>query len=481
MRARHFGKLRIAFVNAKSVFVVSAKPMRAFSFALSALAGLITASSLPTASSAADLLGVRFGERAANKTRIVIDLDGPVKYTLAGDDEGAGRLHVKLAGAGAEGIRARNGLGSVKRFTVSSDSDATRLVFSMARSAKVENHFTIPPRNGVKKHRLVIDLTNASEDAFLASVPRRYETVAEVLKASDTVTGAPAAVQADVPEKTAAAPAARVAATPTLRPQTLPAAPVSPAPVPPKPARYVVVIDAGHGGGDPGAIGASGIREKAVTLAAAKALRDRLATRDQRYTVVMTRKDDERLALHQRARLARDAKPDLFISLHADAHSNKKLRGGSVYTLSQEGAKRSAREAQRQENFVVGDLDMSEVEPELGKILYDFAQRETINASSRFAEVLLAQLNGVTPLLNNSHRKEDLRVLLAPDVPAVLLELAFISNKQDEANLKSPKWRRKTAEAVAVAIDKYFAEKEELQRQSGLRRSGLRRSSSNSG
>jgi N-acetylmuramoyl-L-alanine amidase len=144
------------------------------------------------------------------------------------------------------------------------------------------------------------------------------------------------------------------------------------------------------------------------------------------------------------------------MSIHADAHKDSKIRGGSVYTLSEEGEARSAREALAQGNYHVHDLDIGDVDPGISGILYDVAQKETETESDRLAEILSSRLVGVTPLLNNTHRRGNFKVLLAPDVPAVLLELAFISNEKDEKNLTSPAWRKKTMTAVAGAIDAYF-------------------------
>ena len=174
---------------------------------------------------------------------------------------------------------------------------------------------------------------------------------------------------------------------------------------------------------------------------------------------MLTRSEDKRLAHEERSRIARDAKAGLFISLHADAHSDPKVRGGSVYTLSDEGTERSAREALANGNYNVFDLDVGQAGQQVGGILYNLAQRETANESDRFAEILISKLSGVTPLLNNTHRRGNFKVLLAPDVPAVLLELAFISNKQDEANLRSTVWRKRAMGAAAAAIDGYFQQR----------------------
>ncbi|MGE0407758.1 MAG: N-acetylmuramoyl-L-alanine amidase, partial [Amphiplicatus sp.] len=146
----------------------------------------------------------------------------------------------------------------------------------------------------------------------------------------------------------------------------------------------------------------------------------------------------------------------LFVSLHADAHRDSSLRGASVYTLSEEGGRRSKAEVRAQGDYQVWDETINDKEPVLSTILLDKAQDYTQTNSARFADLVIAHLKGVTPLINNTHRTGDLYVLLSPDVPAILLELGFISNKADEANLKSPAWREKAMTALAGAIDSYF-------------------------
>ena len=148
-----------------------------------------------------------------------------------------------------------------------------------------------------------------------------------------------------------------------------------------------------------------------------------------------------------------------LVGVDEDAIADSKVRGGSVYTLSDEGTERSAREAREKGDYLVFDLNIGEADPQVGGILYNLAQRRTSNESDAFAELLIDRLSGVTPLLNNTHRRGNFKVLLAPDVPAVLLELAFISNARDEANLSSHAWRKRTMAAAAAAIDAYFQQK----------------------
>ncbi|MEO1674906.1 MAG: N-acetylmuramoyl-L-alanine amidase [Pseudomonadota bacterium] len=216
-----------------------------------------------------------------------------------------------------------------------------------------------------------------------------------------------------------------------------------------------IVLDPGHGGSHPGAIGLGGTYEKTVNLQAAKIL-SKLLTDTGRYRVLLTRSDDTKVELDQRADIAHANNAKLFLSIHADGNDNRSLRGSSVYTLSDEGKKRSVAEARERDDYQIADASMSEFSPVLGNILFDVTQKEFDRESRIFADLLLARLKGVTPLIKNAKRSEDLKVLLRPDLPAVLLEMAFISNREDEANLINPKWQRRTMKAVARAIDDYF-------------------------
>lgn len=367
---------------------------------------------------AGELEDVRFGAWEKDETRVVLDINGATDYFISGDEKGFGRLIVDFSGS-SRGFLERKGDGHVARYTVAAAEEGrSRVILEMGRTAKIKDHFLLPPKGDVAHYRLVIDLASSSKADFIASIPSRYEDLAAVIEAATANAPTPAAAIV-------------------------------------KPRSYIIVIDPGHGGADPGAIGQGGAREKDVTLAAAKQLAEFLENKGG-YHIVMTRAGDMRLGLEERAVAARRAGADLFISLHADAHSDPKLRGGSVYTLSEEGGQRSAREARNQGDYHVYDVNIKDHSPEVGGILFDLAQRKTKNESSHFADMLVANLVGVTPLVNNSHRTADLFVLLAPDVPAILLELAFISNKDDEANLISPAWRKRTMAAVADAIDEYF-------------------------
>lgn len=218
--------------------------------------------------------------------------------------------------------------------------------------------------------------------------------------------------------------------------------------------RRTIVIDAGHGGRDPGAVGVTGVREKDVVLDAALNLRDALEHRG-RYRVALTRDADRFVELEDRVRFARDQHADLFISVHADSHANREAQGASVYTLSENGADR-AQNMMAAQNW---DIDLGQVRRGgvVGDILVDLAQRETTNRSAQFARAVIPRLGQVAPLLRNTHRNAGFFVLLAPDVPAVLIETGFLSNVADERRLSDPSARQRLAEAMAGAVDAYFA------------------------
>ena len=220
--------------------------------------------------------------------------------------------------------------------------------------------------------------------------------------------------------------------------------------------RTVIVLDAGHGGKDPGSVGQSGLLEKTVTLAAAKQLQEILVKRG--YTVIMTRDGDTYPKLEERIEVARAEDADLFLSIHADAATTPKVRGASVYTLSAKGERRLNQQLRDDGNFIVFNKNIGEKAKDdaTKDIILDIASRETRSTSSKFANMVVEKLQTAVLMVNNTHREANYVVLLSPDVPAVLLELAFISNSEDEKNLNSVTWRRKTMVAVADSIDAYF-------------------------
>jgi N-acetylmuramoyl-L-alanine amidase len=293
----------------------------------------------------------------------------------------------------------------------------SRVVIDASAPMIVKAAFILPP-SGSNGHRLVVDLAPTDRDTFLTA---SNESVAK-----------------------------RVA----LRAPSLNAPP--PVPAPASDLRRVIVIDPGHGGVDPGALGHKH-HEKEIVLAAAKTLAQKLE-QTRRYKVVMTRDRDAFVGLRERISIARRAGADLFVSLHADSIDDTSLRGLSVYTLSETASDQEAAALAVSENKVdiIAGLDLSDQAPEVTDILIDLTQRRTKNLSARMAAHVVEEMAKVTPLLGRSHRFAGFAVLKAPDVPSVLVELGFLSNPTDHKNLEDPAFRNRLADGLARAIDSYF-------------------------
>ena len=353
-------------------------------------------------SSASGVIKVRFGGDQRT-TRVVLELDRSAHGRML-DSDVPGRMVVALPGVDVAGDPGGSGQGLVRSWSMDQVAGAAALQLSLTRPARVIRRFMLAPSEGAPRYRYVIDLaaTGPADPPGLAQ--------AKLTRVVDT-------------------------------------APVH--------ARKVVVIDAGHGGKDPGALGQSAF-EKDVTLAAAKALKKRLE-RDGRYEVVLTRGQDGFVPLESRVQLARRAEADLFISLHADAGADAQIRGATVYTLSDAGSDRAARNLMGKDNWFI-NVNMPSRDKAVNQILLDLTQRATKNQSSAFAERLVSRVGGETVMLQHSHRAAGFVVLLAPDVPAVLLEMGFITNGQDEAMLTDSRRRARLMGTVGDAIDDYFAD-----------------------
>ncbi|HEY6633398.1 MAG TPA: N-acetylmuramoyl-L-alanine amidase [Rhizobiaceae bacterium] len=220
--------------------------------------------------------------------------------------------------------------------------------------------------------------------------------------------------------------------------------------------RFTVVLDPGHGGFDGGAAGQSGTVEKDITLTFATELRDRLRA-DGRYNVFMTREKDEFLRLDDRVRIAREREADLFISIHADTIRLKGIRGATVYTVSDRASDADAQALADRENLSdqLSGIEIEEKDHEVADILVDLIKRETHSFSMRFARSLIGELSTTVGLINNPHRFAGFKVLKAPDVPSVLLELGYLSNSKDEEQLKDAEWRAKAAASISKAIEQF--------------------------
>lgn len=421
---------------------------------------------------AADIGDIRLGRDGKGTTRIVLDLSEMAPWRVTVRKSGSGRkmVAVELAASrfAIEGKPGQSGtadgLGAIGSYAwQAGHADRAQLLFELSETSVPSAAFIIKPKGGMRHTRLVIDLVAASDTEFTAAMARPKGPLAAVNKASaeDLADGREAPFgggetrkMVDMAEAIAADLETSVPAQPLRLASAVPVPRV-------KPARHtalrpLVVIDPGHGGKDPGAIGVADTHESNVTLAAAKKLKEILLKRG--YRVKMTREKDIYIELEERLMMARRENADLFLSIHADANARADLRGASVYTLSDRGESRIISKARNKGDFQLAGFDMSTVDRSIHQMVFDMETSGNRRASSVFANTLIESLQGTVTMVNNTHREGNLMVLLAPDVPAVLLELAFMSNAEDEKNLNSRAWRRKTMTSVADGIDTYFEE-----------------------
>jgi N-acetylmuramoyl-L-alanine amidase len=303
------------------------------------------------------------------------------------------------------------------------------LVFKLDRPMSVARMLTLPPTGSVKAYRLILDLETVSDARFSSKARKDVKRLAKALAepvSEDRLAGAMASDRRDQRLK--------------RKPGT----------------KYLIAIDAGHGGKDPGTKAANGILEKDITLSAARMLKT-LLEQDPTYQVTLTRDADTYVELEDRVTRARNAGADLFISLHADAAKSKEVAGASIYTISARGEQRIDKEAGRNKWIIPIEDGTPE---QVSGILEDLVKRETKTRSAEFAEALLPELAKAGPVLRGTHRSAGFYVLLAPDVPAVLLELGFLTHPEDAERLASETGRMRSMHAIRNGIDQYFAAQE---------------------
>jgi len=221
--------------------------------------------------------------------------------------------------------------------------------------------------------------------------------------------------------------------------------------------KRVIVVDPGHGGVDPGTLGRSGANEKTITLKISKAIKRQLEA-SGRYKVYLTRENDIYIPHRRRFGKAKQLGADLFISIHVDAIKNSRVRGGTVYTLNEKASdKESARLAAKEnKSDVLAGVDLAETDNEVSNILIELAQRETMNSSARFAEILVPKMRQQVNMHKRGHRFANLLVLKSPDIPSVLVETGYITNKADARMLNSADGARRISKAINGAVDSYF-------------------------
>jgi N-acetylmuramoyl-L-alanine amidase len=443
------------------------------------------------AGSAAQLFDVHLSA-SGSQTEIVLGLAQQTQFQVGLEPSGdGGRVTADFAGINlVPGSAVMRGVGLVKSYHAEPlPGGGVRLVLDLARPAVISSTRSFPASAG-KPPRVVIDLAagitggtriTASPAPRPAAPPAKPapqpDEIGALLQQPDPVapTPEPPAIKPS-PVAIAVKPDAAAAKVDT---KVTPAAVTIEAPVKPRASerpsiaaiispKRTIVIDAGHGGIDPGAESVAGYHEKEITLATARLLRTALE-QTGRYKVVMTRDSDVYLKLHERVARARSAHGDLFISLHADSvadsgyqsASARGTRGASIYTLSQTASDaESERYAQRENRAdAIGGVDLGDQSDDVAGILVDLTVRETVNDGNRLANMMVQSLEsgGIGILPTTPHRSAGFAVLKSPDIPSVLIEMGYLSDMSDARALADRRHQSQIARAIVDGVDHYFS------------------------
>ncbi len=378
----------------------------------------------PSTARAARISALRVGQ-GIGSVRIVLDADAKFKYHAFLLTEPK-RLVVDTQDIDVDPKVEKNleANGFVSRVRLGNTGvNGIRLVMDLQKPAIIKKVFLLPPQSNFS-WRFVIDMEVASDREFASKVGSEH-----------AFSGDNAPVQSAVKAKN----------------------PTSKANANTSKSQKIIVLDPGHGGVDPGAIGVSGVYEKNITLAMGRELKE-IIEKQYGYKVYLTRNRDVFIPLRDRVKIARQHNADLFLSIHADSARNRKAKGLSVYTLSETASDKEAAALAEKENKadIVAGLNFAEHSKEVSDILLNLAQRETMNRSAEFASFMVQEMRKSTHTLDNTHRFAGFAVLKAPDVPSVLMELGYLSNAEEEKQLQQKSHRHKLAISAAKAIDRYF-------------------------
>ncbi len=391
--------------------------------------GLLFFCSFDALAAQGNITNMRIGQQVGS-VRIVFESDTSFNYKafLLNDPK---RLVVDVYNMNIKQTLSADPTNLVSKTRIGNlEGNNKRVVFDLKKPALIKKAFVLEPQSNMK-WRFVMDIVLCSERDFKAKTGIKFalsnqssapkQTVAE-----DKVSWVPKNVEK--PRKTR---------------------------------KKIVVLDPGHGGKDPGAIGAYGkTYEKNITLAMGKELKALLEKKG--YTVYLTRSTDIFIPLRQRVKIAQKHKADLFMSIHADSALNRNAKGLSVYTLSETASDKEAAALAERENKVdiIGGVDFSGNSREINDILISLSQTDSRNKSSKFASYIVSEMSKSIKLISDTHRFAGFAVLKAPDIPSALLEMGYLSNRSEESLLKQKSYRAKLADSVGKAIDKYFNDPE---------------------
>lgn len=366
-----------------------------------------------------------------DRARLIVDLSAASDFAVATIAEPDLIIAVDIRAKSniAQNESTPAGIGLVRAFSVEDAAPGrVRAWLRLTGPAKVQQAYMLEAA-GDQPARLVVDLIPASADEFFARADLDLKAAAD----------SQASVVAEAEEK------------PASSEPVAPSTPAAPRPL--------IVLDPGHGGVDGGAEAPNGVKEKDIVLAFAKILQ-KLLVDTGKFDVALTREGDEFLKLEDRVALARQNKADLFISIHADSFQDEAIRGASIYTRDENATDALDKVLAEQENKVdlIAGFAVPRMEDQVVDILVDLMRREMRRQSFKAARSIVNQMSSKVRLRRFPLRRADFLVLQSPDVPSLLLELGFLSNANDIANLTAASWRDKVAEALAAGIDGYFDE-----------------------
>lgn len=420
---------------------------------------------------ALDVNEIRFGQHPG-KTRVVVELSAATAFrafVMGGPDRLVIDLPAYQWNVGDVALRGAPDVAAIRQGPL--QPGFNRIVIDTKRPVAISSAFIIPANQGLPD-RLVIDftpgagtpgkvfgklainesgqtLTESATSAAIVAAPLRDGKAPQTLGTLPLRKPPPPSAAPEYAYETAIVKPAR-------KPENSDSAPAAPRLAAGK--KPVIVIDAGHGGVDPGAIGTNGVFEKHVTLAMARELKNQLEASGN-YEVHLTRDSDKFIRLYQRVDIARSKKADLFISLHADTIGKNNVRGASIYTLSEKASDAETAELAERENKVdlIAGADLSHADKEVASILVDLSMRDTMNQSKFFANTLVDKVRGDgLRLLERPHRYAGFAVLKAPDVPSILMELGYMSNNEEARLLNDPAHRQRLGAALRKGVDAYF-------------------------
>ena len=412
---------------------------------LACVTAVATLTAVPA--SAADVKAAR-AWAGPEYTRVVFDLSGPASYKMSQGDV-PGSVVLDIAGSSVTGdFAAPGGQGLFKSMTVGKQGGSARMVAMVDPKAKPKS-FLLKPA-GDYGYRLVLDLYPGGQSDPGDNPPPTVDRDAPSVAASgtDSDSGSDADTPSPAPVSTRASRGSRGKSVPAGRPPMLPTGD----------RKVVVAIDAGHGGEDPGAKGATGLREKDVTLQVARELADQI-NRQPGMQAVLTRNGDYFIPLKRRYEIAREHNADMFVSIHADAFKNGDAKGSSVWVLSPRGKTSEASRwlADRENRAdLVGGVSLDDKDDSLAAVLLDLQQGYAMQASESIAGNVLKALGRLGPTHRGYVERANFVVLRSPDVPSILVETAFITNPAEETRLRDDGHRRELATAVLGGVRNYF-------------------------